>query len=108
MVVDISLEDSINRLHRKNKTAKIHNFMRSCRTSSGEEPPAECTYLDISKVESSRSSTEPRETVKIFFRTMGSKRNNKPYVYPEKLPIGTAMLLSDDLYQVSTEATGGY
>jgi len=87
---------------------KVTAFMKQCVTSNGEHPPEELTYLDISKVESFRYATQTMETIKIFFRSKGKQSNNKPYTFRGELPVGTATLISNDLYSIRTEATNGY
>jgi hypothetical protein len=38
----------------------------------------------------------------VFFRSKDRKTNNKPFTYPEELPVGTATTISNDLYDVRT------
>ena len=90
------------------KRSKINNFISICEKSSGENPPTELTYQDISKIVSERYSTQPVETVKVYFRTKGKTSNNTPYIYPEELPIGTATIISDDLLEARTTTSVGY
>ena len=90
------------------KRNKINSFIAMCEKSSGENPPSELSYQDISKIVSERYSTQAVETIKVYFRTKGKTSNNTPYVYPEELPIGTATIISDDLLDARTIASIGY
>ena len=88
-------------MNREEKIRAINGFMSQC-MDANEEFPNGLTYRDISKVVSERYATQNVEVVKIFFRTKGSKSNNKPYTFPEELPVGTATRISDDLLEIRT------
>ena len=81
---------------------RINNFMLGCQDASDNTPPSEYTYQQISKVECARYPTQNVETIKFYFRTKGSKGNNKPYTYTEELPVGTYNMICDWLYTIRT------
>lgn len=83
----------------------LNSLISMCKTASGDSVPDEFTIQDISKIECMRYPTQQVETVRVFFRTKGSRSNNKPYTYIEELPIGSYNELSQYLYDVRTKNT---
>lgn len=91
-------------MNRDEKIKRVEYFISSCMDSSGQHPVG-LTYKDVAKVVSERYATQNVETVKVFFRTKGSAKNNKPYTYPEELEVGTSTIISDELLDIRTSAT---
>ncbi len=97
----------MNKEERLRKIQEVNYFIASC-LDAKDEPPDGLTYQDVAKIVSERYATQNVETVKVFFRTKGSRSNNKPYTYPYEMNVGTANIISDDLLEIRTNRDVGY
>ena len=92
-------------MNRNEKIKRLNYFLSMCVDSKGQTPIG-LDYRDVAKVVSERYATQDVETVKVFFRTKGSRSNNHPYTYPEELKVGTSNVISDDLLEIRTSGLG--
>ena len=90
------------------KRSNLNSFISYCLDKKNEHIPEGYTYQDISKVISERYPTQEVEVVRVFFKSTDVRTNNKPYTYPEELPIGTATMISNDLLEARTTVKNGY